>query len=230
MAAWLGVVIGHIGFDLVSGSDIRTFAPLWNHRIGWHLLAMGDVSAFAILVIATSLTFWKRRAAAIGTLVALAVLLGAKAVSFIVSSELYRESTIVQAEPPTKRREPESVSGSISTWRFLDQHEDQMRAWHVDAWNRVARFDFVRRWPEPSQMVRRSRGVPVVRNILALAALPFPQLESENSAPCAYWSDLQFCDRTGCAVRFGVEFGPDLLPRLQVIEILGYRQARRIAE
>ena len=51
VTAWIGVVIGHIGFDLVSGSDIRTFAPFWNDRVGWHFLAMGDLSAVAIIIV-----------------------------------------------------------------------------------------------------------------------------------------------------------------------------------
>ena len=228
IAAWIGVVVGHIGFDLVSGSDIRTLVPFWSDRVGLHLLAMGDLSALAIIVVGTLLTFWKRRAAAIGTLVALAVLLGVKAVSYVVASDVYRTTVVAHSELPVVQTKPESVSGSLWAWRFYDQLGDQMRGWRVNARSGDVSLDFVHRWPDSSEMVNRSYDVPVVRNFLTLATLPFPRVESSPRGQAVHWSDLKFCRRSGCAVSFGVTFGPDLVPHRQVIDILGYRQTRTV--
>src|SRR5215467_2491508 len=39
IAAWIGVLVGHVMFDLVSGSDMQLFWPLSQARFGPHWLA-----------------------------------------------------------------------------------------------------------------------------------------------------------------------------------------------
>ena len=104
--------------------------------------------------------------------------LGVKAVSYVVASDVYRTTVVAHSELPVVQTKPESVSGSLWAWRFYDQLGDQMRGWRVNARSGDVSLDFVHRWPDSSEMVNRSYDVPVVRNFLTLATLPFPRVES----------------------------------------------------
>jgi hypothetical protein len=223
--AWLGVVIGHIGFDLVSGSDIRVLAPVSLDRFGSHLLTMGDLFATLLLLVGTLFTFWRRRAAAIATLAALVVLLGAKATSQRMATDTYTTALVARGERHVRpARRPEAISGSLFGWNFYDRYGDQVRAWRVDARSRLTTLEFVRTVPSETPAIAATRELSVVRNFLALAELPFPRVRQDGAGQAVLWSDVRSCDRTDCDLSFG------LVPMLQLIQIGTYRQTREIGK
>jgi hypothetical protein len=229
LAAWGGVAIGHIGFDLVSGSDIRTFAPFSSDRLGWHLLTMGDLLAVAVLVGGSILTFKWRRGGALATLLVLVALLGSKVVTQRVALDAYTATLEARGEQRAVRgRQPDAVNGSWAGWYFYDRYAGQVRRWWVDARRRTAVLDVVIAVPPESSLIAATREVSVVRNFLPLADIPFPRIQREGNGRAVFWSDARFCDRAGCSVSFGALIGPDSRPMLQIIQIGGYRQTREI--
>lgn len=230
VGATLGVAIGHIGFDLVSGSDIRTLAPFSATRVGWHLLTMADLLGVATVIAGTALAWWRRRLGASLTLALLASLLGVKAVSQQRGATIYERALTDRGERPQHQGRSEAVSGSLFEWSFFDRHGRDMRVWRVDARQGTADIRFTYDVPVESLLIGRTRHLPVVRNFLPLSDLPFPRVTREGDGYTVLWSDLRWCRLGDCDLSFGALFGPGLRPRLQVIQIGGYRQTRPIED
>ena len=79
IAAWIGVVVGDLLFDLVSGSDMQLLWPVVSTRFSPHLLAMSDWLAVGIVVLATAASYRRRWIAAWLTVAAMVLLLSVKA-------------------------------------------------------------------------------------------------------------------------------------------------------
>lgn len=229
-AAWVGVVVAHVGFDLVSGSAIRFLAPFSDRRLGWHLLTFGDLSAAVILLAGALVMVRARRAGAIATLAALAALLVAKTVSQEAARDAYTSALASRGEQQAWQGRPDAINGSLFNWKFYDRYGDHMRAWQVNARSHVATLDFLRPVPQESPAITAARHVPVVRNFLALADLPFARIEPDDGGQRVLWSEIRFCSRTTCDLSFGASMGSDLVPTRQVIEIGWYRQIRGVAK
>jgi membrane-bound metal-dependent hydrolase YbcI (DUF457 family) len=226
LAAFIGVVIGHLLFDLVSGSDMRLLAPIDTRAFGPHLLTMADVSAIAILVGGTMLSFWRRRAGGIAIVLGLAALLAGKAVSLQRAWQVYR----THAADADRVASPEAFSGSLVAWRFYDRAGDVARVWTVDGWQRSAAIDFARpvnAGVDPA-LVAISKRSPAVERFLGFSELPLVRLDTNGGRPIVVWSDLKYCERERCVMSFGAVIDRDGNPAADVVQIGGYIRTRAL--
>ncbi|HYN07088.1 MAG TPA: metal-dependent hydrolase [Vicinamibacterales bacterium] len=219
--ALLGVVIGHLFFDLVSGSDMRLFEPFWTGRIGLHWIAMGDVLALGILAAGAVATLWRPRPAAAVMIVALSVLLIAKAWS------QQRARSTLETGHGSVAGHPEAVGGAVCKWLFFDRDVDRVGAWHVDACTGAIGRAFT--WTDATgDLVQTSKQAPVVQALLAFAHVPFARIEHQDGRVLVLWSDLRHCSEVTCHLSFGVELDESLRPRRQLVRIGPVEQWRSI--
>ena len=198
--AWLGIVAGHLLFDLVSGSDMRVLSPLWSARWGPHWLTMADGLAIVVLVAGTAGGFWRRRLAAWATIVALLALVLVKSVSQQWAMQVFeRHNGPVSSHP-------EAVGGSLWRWTFFDRQGDRVRVWGVNAWSASVEALFTRADAAADPLVSSTRDVTVVRRLLALAHDPFARIETgADGKRLVLWSDIRYCSEAQCDLSFGVE-------------------------
>jgi hypothetical protein len=197
--AWAGVLVGHLLLDLVSGSDMRLFSPLWSWRWATHWLTMADGLVFVLLTAGTIAGFWRRELAAMATIVALLAVVGVKA---------WSQRWAVQAFEKTNHAvsHPEALNGSLWRWTFFDRQDAELRVWRVDAWSGDATLLFTRTDAGGDELVRPTTSAPVVRRLLALAHQPFARTENaENGHRLVLWSDVHHCGPKTCNLSFGVE-------------------------
>lgn len=224
LAAWIGVVIAHLALDLVSGSDMRVFAPLSSLRLGPHWFAMADLLLVATIVAGTVLSRWWRTAAAVLTLVVIVALCGVKWYS-------QREATqaVARAEAGSGIAwtigTPEAVNGSIGRWRFYGQAGRARRGWQVDAWIGQVTTLFTRQSADPGLVPPAALQAPVVEHF---GDLPGISLVTIEPAPrrLVLWSHLQDCSASACGMSFGVEVDAEGRLVRQVIR-LGPWEMRR---
>lgn len=219
--AMLGAAIGHVLFDLVSGSDIRVFVPFWSGRVGLHWIAMVDALAIGPLIAGTLAALWRPRLAAAMTIAALTVVVTSKAWSQHLAAKTFATGRGVRAE------HPEPVNGTGCRWRFFERDDDHVTVWHVDACTGEIRRAFTR--PHATgDVVEASKKAPVVRALLAFAHVPFARMERLNNHVLVLWSDLQHCDEQTCHLSFGVELDASLGAIRQLVRIGPIEQWRRI--
>jgi membrane-bound metal-dependent hydrolase YbcI (DUF457 family) len=228
--AWLGVVVGHVGFDVISGSDIRLFLPWSERRIGPHLFAMADALLVPIVLAGTAALAWRQRlgmrARTIAALVlAIIVVLSAvKAASQRAAVD--RVARAAAEERPSSMSAPFAVNGSMTQWRFYQQAGDEVRAWRVDVRTGEAALAF--RWPSnrDDPAIIASMHAPVVRALRELAVAPFARVQRSAAGSEVAWSDLPFCDANACTLWFGVRIDASGHPIDQFVRIGGYEQRR----
>ncbi len=230
-AAWLGVVVGHLAFDLVSGSDIRMLQPLSSVRLGPHLLAMGDPLAVVVVVSGTIAMAMRRRlrvgarTAAVGTIVALAGVCGLKCWSQRAAIAIVERS--LSSDPASSFvSRPYAVNGSLSTWWFYERAGTEVRAWRVNARTGDIDLSFFRRSADSDPEVTASSTAPVVRTLLGLAAVPFARIEHDDRGAAVLWSDLRYCDAETCTLSFGLRFDRAGHPRSQIVRVGWYEKDR----
>lgn len=223
VAALIGLVVGHVLFDLVSGSAIQLFAPLSARAFGPHLLAMADASAIAVLVAGTALSLWRRAAGGILVAAGLGLLLVAKAASLHVARSVYDSAAADVA--PTGR--PEPVGGSLARWRFFDRSNGTARVWSVDAWQRRAAIEFVRDVRQDA-IVERTKSLPAVRRFLTFAELPFARIEQIGAERRALWSDLKYCEKDRCDLSFGAVVDEQGMPLREIIQVGSFIRTRSL--
>jgi len=221
VAALVGIVGGHVLFDLVSGSNIRLFAPLSFRVFGPHLLTMADLAAIAALLPGSLLSIRRRTAGGVLVVAGLVALLVVKTVSLQVASRTYRRT----ASPVAVTVRPEAINGSLVRWRFYDRAGDTGRAWLVDAWRRQASIEFardVRMDPDADA----TRKVPAVRRFLEFAGIPFARFDRAAGERRVRWSDLRYCDAEDCVMSFGAILDERGTPIEDLIQIGGYLKIR----
>ncbi len=195
LAAWIGIVVGHLMFDLVSGSDMQLLWPFSTARFGPHLLSMSDAIAVAILIVATVVSIRRRRLAAWLTVGGLSALLTVKAISQSTARDVFRARVAADAAETTAAH-PDAINGRLFAWRFYDRAGVHVRAWRVDALSRQATLLFeVTDGADPAA-IRTSRALPVVATFLGLAHLPFSQIETRAGHTFILWSDPRYCDES----------------------------------
>jgi membrane-bound metal-dependent hydrolase YbcI (DUF457 family) len=225
IAAWIGVLVGHVMLDLVSGSDVQLFWPLSQARFGPHWLAMSDWLAVAVIVMATLVSLKRRRFAARMTVIAMIALLIVKAESQSVARGLFLGRA---AGTPGDVADaiPDALAGRPFMWVFYDRVGDTVRAWNVDARTRTIDLRFSLPAATDTAAVEASRGVPAVATFLGLAHLPFPMTETHGSRARVLWSEPHYCDADGCGLLFGAELNEHGVPIAQVIQIGSFEQTK----
>jgi membrane-bound metal-dependent hydrolase YbcI (DUF457 family) len=230
-AAWLSVVVGHLGFDLVSGSDIRILQPFSSIRLGPHLFAMGDLLAGPVVLAGTVLVALRRRlgvtarTVAVGVLVALAVVSGLKLRSQQIAVALVQR-TLARDPQSSFVSRPYAINGSLSSWWFYQRAGSDVRAWRVDARTGATELRVTRPSADSDPAVVASTSAPVVRTLLSLATVPFARLEHDGRGTAVLWSDLRYCDADTCGLSFGVRLGADGRPASQIVRVGSYEKNR----
>ena len=229
IAAWIGVLIGHVGFDLVSGSDMQLFWPLTSARFGPHWLTMADWLAVGVVLAATAISVRWRWTAAWVALGLMSALLGVKAGSQGSAQRVFLAAVASDHDDLTEAR-PDAVSGRLFDWVFYDRRGSSVRAWRVSA--RTGRVDqiFSIEATTDDAVVAASRAVPVVSTFIKLARLPFPHIEVDGARSLILWSDPRYCAADGCRLSFGAVFNAAGVPILQVIRIGTFEQTRQLRE
>jgi len=225
VAALAGVLFGHLGLDLISGADMRLFAPFWNGRLGPHLLAMGDLLVIGILSAGFAIGLRYPRAAAVCTSAALVFLIMVKQ-----QSQRKALADFGHAHGTDRARQsaghPDAVNGSIFLWTLYERDGDVLRVWTQDTrtGNRSIRFE---RTTDPS-IGERAAAVPAIRDFIGLLHLPVARFESNGDRLSVLWSDLRDCSATSCSVSVGAEIDSAGLPVRQVIRVGPLSQERAI--
>lgn len=225
LSAWIGVVVGHLGFDVVSGSDMRLFWPFWSRHVGPHLIAMADLSAVAILAATTILSVWRRRAAAWACVTLLAVLIAVKTVTQAHAVVAF-EAAVAHETGEIQADRPDAINGSLSSWAFFDRDGATLRAWRVDGRTGAVTLELQRDETVPPALLALASRIPAVATFLPLAKLPFARLEVDGGRRLLWWSDLRHCDATVCGLSFGAELNGHDQPIRQLIRIGAFEQSR----
>jgi membrane-bound metal-dependent hydrolase YbcI (DUF457 family) len=225
LAALAGVLLGHLGLDLISGADIRLFAPIWNVRLAPHLFAMGDVLVIGIMGGGFLLGLRHPKAGAVCAAAALALLiLGKQQSQGKATADFGRPSGVDPARQSAGHAD--AINGSLFSWTIYERDGEVLRVWNVDArtGNRSIRFE---RRTDPS-VSQQAAAVPAIRDFIALLHLPVVRIEVIGDRRFVLWSDLRDCSATNCAVSVGAEI--DSAGRLvrQVIRVGPLNQERAI--
>ena len=223
LAAMVGVG-GHIFWDLASGADIRLLHPVSDHRVGWHLVTMGEPAVLLLLLLATLLRPRGGRRWATAVLSALMLLLGAKSLSRSAAERAY-QGAIVETGPPDLHL-LDARPSSLFAWGVLERRGERLRCLGVDARTGDVRLEFERRSVVGDLRVLASERLRVVRNLRRVALFPLVWLEKEGAEQSVFWSDFQFCDGSGCVLSFGASFDERLQPIREIVRIGALRQVR----
>jgi membrane-bound metal-dependent hydrolase YbcI (DUF457 family) len=214
--------IGHLTLDLVSGSDIRLFWPIWNVRLAFHWLTMADLGGFALLLAGAVATRWRPRLAAIWTLILFVALLAVK------EQSQQRAVAAFARAGGRMAGHPEAVNGSLWRWDLPGRAGNDVQAWRVDALTGRVVLQFTHVDESGSAAALASRSAPVVQAMLALAHTPFARIVRDGPSQFVLWSDLRHCTAGGCALAFGVELDVSHRAVRQVIRIGPVEQSRRL--
>jgi len=224
LAALAGVVIGHLMFDLVSGSEMRLFVPFAQLRLGPHWIAMADLLAVSILVAGTIWSIWRPRRAAAWTLAALTLLIVVKAESQTLAVRAIERHAA--GRPDYSASRSDAVNGSLVSWKFFARDGQRVQAWRVNAVTGAVTLDFERQTASNVAGLSESTRVPAVQTFLGLAMLPFIRVEHADNRTLLLWSDLRDCSATRCDLSFGASIDPNGKPISEVIRIGPFEQVR----
>jgi len=225
VSALIGVVIGHLIFDLVSGSEMRLFVPFLQQRIGLHWIAMADGLAVSILVAGTVWSIWHPRRAAVWTLAALMTLIVVKAGSQRFANRAIERLALTRQSEGAGRA-LEAVNRSLVSWKLFARDGQWLRAWRVNAVTGTVTLDFERQAASDAGGLSESTRVPAVATFLGLADLPFMRIERDDTRTLVLWSDLRDCSATRCDLSFGAAVDPKGKPINEVIRIGTFEQIR----
>ncbi len=212
IAAWLGVALGHLGLDLISGSDMRLFAPLWSIRLGPHWFAMADLLLVAVIVAGAVVTRRRRTTGAVLTVALLAALVGVKAASQNRGAHLLA-AAVDSGDADWIVGPLHAVNRSFSTWRAFGANGRSRRGWEMDAWTGRTATLFTRESTPVELVPDAAWRTPVARHFAVLAGIPIVTLEDR----LVLWSHIRDCSATTCDLAFGVEIDERGRPLRQVV-------------
>ncbi|MEO8483492.1 MAG: metal-dependent hydrolase [Acidobacteriota bacterium] len=230
-ATWLSVVVGHLGFDFVSGSDMRMLQPFSSLRLGPHYFSMADLLLVPIVLAGTALMAVRRRIGvaartlAVGVLIALAAMCGMKAWSQRAAVAIVGD-TLARDGGSSFISRPYAVNGSLTTWWFYQRAGSEVRAWRVNARTGETTLSFARHSADDEPAVAASISAPIVKTLLSLAAVPFARLEHDRKGAMVLWSDLRYCDADSCELSFGARLDSDGQPMSQIVRVGSYERDR----
>jgi membrane-bound metal-dependent hydrolase YbcI (DUF457 family) len=224
-AALLGVLVGHLGLDLISGADMMLFAPFWSVHFSPHLVAMGDVLVIGIFIAGFVIALRHPKAAVWCTAAALFTLIAVKQqTQRMALADFGRPRGSDPARIPAGH--PDAVNGSIFRWTVYEAGGDALRVWTVDARTGARAVRFERR-TDPD-LGGQAAAVPAIRAFIGLLHVPVVRIETVAGRRFVMWSDLRDCTATSCDVSVGAEIDPAGVPIRQVMEVGPLRQSRAI--
>ena len=176
-------------------------------RYGWRDRVGRSESAVDAVGVAQGFSPATRKRAAVGMSL-VAVVIFAKAM-------LYARAAAIEhaASTPGTSRHVEAVFGSWTRWTFIEVHPEALEWWDVDVGaGTAARAGLVPRGLD-APLVRRSRALPTVANLLASHEDTFARvLSGPNGGDEVRWSALRYCRIAGsgsdpvCGLWFGGEY------------------------
>ena len=195
---------GHLGFDLVSGSDMRLLAPFVDVRLTPHWLAMADLLAVVVLVVGTA---WSRSRARRRVLhVCRARAAGRfKAQTQHQALAAFQRFEHDSANPPEFWRALRSGQRLAVRVGYSTSERETSRAWRVDARSGSRR---------PLRAAIRSRGRGSPSAFKPRWSRPFSpwrtcRFRASNRSPAGGFSSGRTCAiaRRAAAQSFGIELG-----------------------
>jgi membrane-bound metal-dependent hydrolase YbcI (DUF457 family) len=233
-AATVGA-LSHVLLDVLSGADVRLFAPVWSRVFSLPLFAMADPWLLGILVIAAAVSSIPlphgrpERLRYGGIALALITLLVA------LKGGLYLRASSIERHAAERgaARHVEAVFGSLTRWHVIEVYPATLDWWDVDVRSRRAlRLASVARGLDVP-LVQQSSALPTVANLLASHDDTFARVvEGAGGASEVRWSALRYCrvERTGsdpvCGLWFGGEYDARGRPTAAVMRIGSIVQRR----
>jgi membrane-bound metal-dependent hydrolase YbcI (DUF457 family) len=244
---WFAAIAGclsHLFLDAVCGGSLQLLWPLSAVHITSGLVAMADpwlAGPLVLFVIIAAL--WRRRAfeLALALLVVMGMVLGMKAFSRAVALRAYtRDVEMDVIERPIRvPGVPVSIEAqwaSASGWYFYDRTSTRVRAFLVDAKTQTV-TPYVDHALMPAvstqdqALIEASRQLDTVKHALSLFDFVFPDVvHHDDGTVDVLWSDIRFCRREMCDLRFGGRFDRSGLPVEQVVQIGTVRQTRAVRD
>jgi membrane-bound metal-dependent hydrolase YbcI (DUF457 family) len=236
---WLAAIVGcasHLLLDAVCGGSLHPLWPLTDARLTFSLVGMADpLLAIPLVLFLIVAAIWRRRAfeLAMGVLIVMTVVLGAKAVS---RREALR--AFDQRRPSSSTRAIEARWASLSEWYVYERDETAVRTWEVDA--RSGRIDlYIERPAMPSggnggsggraALIEASNQLDTVKRARSLFEFNFPEvIPRQDGTFDVLWSDIRFCRPDACDLRFGGRFDGAGRALEQVVIIGQIRQTRPV--
>ena len=229
-AAGSAGALSHLFLDLVSGADLKLFAPLWNHVFSMPLFAMADPWLLTVLVAGAIVVSLPRRdparAPALNAvqsgstrahrtmtdaryaLLVLAVVIGLKSAFLFRAQAIERRATAAG-----EATHAEAIFGSWRRWQFIEVHPATLDVWTADAIAGTAVRTSTAARELDAPFVRRSRALPTVANLLASHDDTFARvIRNSGGGHDVRWSALRYCSAGSagsdpvCGLWFGGEY------------------------
>jgi membrane-bound metal-dependent hydrolase YbcI (DUF457 family) len=199
--------VSHLLLDLVSGADLRLFAPFAHRIFALPLFAMADPWLLGALVIAAFTVSCARPRAAVAGLVLICLMLSVKAV---LSA---RANAIERRDAGGAATHVEAVFGSWTRWTQIRVRETTVERWDVDVRHDRATLAGAVRRNLALPLVARSRALPTVVNFLASHDDTFALVSpTQDGGHRVRWSALRYCaapqpgSEPVCGLWFGGEY------------------------
>jgi membrane-bound metal-dependent hydrolase YbcI (DUF457 family) len=232
LLAALAGALGHLLLDVISGADIRFLWPA-GPSVALPLFAMADPWLGGVLVLGlVALSFTGRNSLNVGItiLIAVVVLGGVKTVLYSRARTMHdRSPGLVQF------RRAEVLWGSLTRWTLYEASADTVSAYRVDV--RTGAVTSLVQVPRglSDPLVRRSRELPSVRNLLAAHGVTFAIVTAAGAdRRDVLWSDLRYChpasaSTVSCALWFGgeIDLARDAFS-VSVVHVGGFVQRRNV--
>jgi membrane-bound metal-dependent hydrolase YbcI (DUF457 family) len=241
---WLAAIAGcasHLLLDAVCGGSLHPLWPLTDARLSFSLIGMADPLLAAPLVLFLIISaIWRRRAFALSVTVlgVMLVVLATKAVSRQMALQAYERDT---AGGLVGTRTIEARWASLHEWFVYERLDPLVRAWRVDARSGRTELYLIEREPLPVDqrqlnggltdlaLINASLRLDTVRRARSLFEFVFPEvIPREDGTFDVLWSDIRFCRKSACDLRFGGRFDRDGRAIEQVVLIGTVRQTRPV--
>jgi membrane-bound metal-dependent hydrolase YbcI (DUF457 family) len=233
---WMAAIVGcasHLLLDGVCGGSLHPLWPLSDARLLFSLVGMADpLLAGPLLLFLIVAAIWRRRAFQLAIIVSIlmAGVLTAKAVSRHQALRVYERTVRVPAT-----RIIEARWASLNEWFVYERSGALLRAWEVDAATGRAEI-YIERSADAAAdanangLIEASRRLDTVKRALDLFEFVFPEvIDRQDGTFDVLWSDIRFCRRAACDLRFGGRFDRDGRAIEQVVLIGTVRQTRPVS-
>lgn len=217
----------HVTLDLVSGADLRLFAPFVDRLVTLPLFAMADPWLLGALILAAIAASFARRRGALAGLALVVLLVSIKGGFYVRANGLERAATGSTAT------HADAVFGSWARWTYLETHAATVDRWDIDAGtgSAVRSATIARQLDEP--LATRSRVLPTVANLLASHDDTFARVVARpDGSHDVRWSALRYCSVGGqgsepvCGLWFGGEYDAAGRPIAATVWIGSFVQRR----
>jgi membrane-bound metal-dependent hydrolase YbcI (DUF457 family) len=233
---WLAAIAGcasHLLLDGVCGGSLHPLWPVTDARLSFSLVGMADpLLAAPLLLFLIVAAIWRRRAFALAGILlgVMTAVLAMKVVSRQMALRAYAREV-----PRVAERTIEARWASVGEWYVYDRLGPIVRVWQVDAGTGRTEL-YLQRELHPHgdndvALIEASTRLDTVRRARGLFEFVFPEvITREDGTVDVLWSDIRFCRKAACDLRFGGRFDREGRAIEQVVLIGTVRQTRPVNE